>query len=249
MSERPKVLVTLNPSVSLEHAVRTSPSISKLQQTGNEVVVTTVLDSPRERDRKFGDTVGMLLPGGIDIHPSTYGQTPHPKLGDTNKEFDDMQVQLVHRAMDEGRPTLGLCRGAQMISVATEGSLHQNIPDIVGTEDHGPSIDVAGASGAHDIRILPGTKVYAITGVDVLQQVPSRHHQAIDNPGAMIVSGRSPAGIIEFTEHPDLPFFIGEQPHGELITPDNPNFSTLHTIFVRFHDEVLKNQRQTRRVS
>lgn len=248
MAERPLVLVTLNPATTVDKAIRVSPSIRKLRQTGNDVVVTTIHDSPRERERKYAQTHGLLLPGGVDIHPSAYGQDPHPQLGITNPAFDAMQIGLVKKALDDGRPTLGLCRGAQILSVATDGFLHQHIPDIT-NEYHGPSIEIAGESSKHDIHLVQGTKVHELVGTELLRDVPSRHHQAIDNPGAMVVAGRSPAGIIEFIEHPDLPFVVGEQPHGELITPDNHNFTRLHTIFTAFHDEVVEEKRRSRRAS
>ena len=229
MAERRRVLVTLNPVGSLEHAISISPSIKKLHETGNEAVVTTVDDNPREIMQKYRSTSGLLLPGGIDIHPSSYGEQPHPKLGTTNPAFDEFQFGIVNMALEDGKPTLALCRGAQVLAVATSGNLHQHIPDIT-NEDHGPSIDVIGQSSIHDIFITPGTKAHDIFETDHLTEVPSRHHQAINNPGAFVVSGESPAGIVEMIEHPALPFVVGVQPHAELIGPSDHNFSKMHGL-------------------
>ncbi len=250
MKERPRILVTLNPAGSLEHAINISPSIRKLRETGNEAVITTVDDSPHERAIKYRSTSGLLLPGGIDIHPSSYGQLPHAKLGTTNLAFDEFQFGIVNQALEDEKPTLALCRGAQVLAVATEGSLYQHIPDIPSiSEDHGPSIEVAGQSSTHDIFITPETKVHKIFETDKLRNVPSRHHQAIAHPGAFMISGESPAGIVEMIEHPSLPFVIGIQPHAELIGPSDHNFQRIQGLFERFHEEAKEYKQTDRKVS
>src|SRR6186997_3537965 len=69
---------------------------------------------------------GLLLPGGEDMDPSTYGAERHPQLGAPDKERDRTELLLTEWALAEGMPVLGVCRGAQVINVACGGTLYQD---------------------------------------------------------------------------------------------------------------------------
>ena len=72
---------------------------------------------------------GLLLTGGPDIDPACYGAEPHPELGPIDHDVDVFEIALCRHADRRGMPILGICRGAQVLNVAREGSLIQHLPD------------------------------------------------------------------------------------------------------------------------
>jgi len=79
----------------------------------------------------------LLLTGGPDLDPATYGQEPHPKTYGVNRAIDDFELALAHEALDREIPTLAICRGFQLLNVALGGTLYQHIPEHPGVEPHG----------------------------------------------------------------------------------------------------------------
>lgn len=61
---------------------------------------------------------GLLLPGGVDLDPALYGEEPHPALGEVHPERDSLELYLARYAAEKGLPTLGICRGIQVMNVA-----------------------------------------------------------------------------------------------------------------------------------
>jgi putative glutamine amidotransferase len=72
-------------------------------------------------------------------------------------------------------PTLGICRGMQVMAVAAGGAVEQHLPDRVGTEAHCP---VPGRYAAHSVTPVAGTRVSEILGAAPLD-VPTYHHQGV----------------------------------------------------------------------
>lgn len=161
---------------------------------------------------------GVLVPGGKDLNPKLYGQEAHPKTGMLDLKTDDLDLYLINKTLNDGKPFLGICRGAQALAVACGGTLIQHLPDVT-EETHGASeeksSDKVFENPHHSVIIDRKSKTYGVIKKDRITVI-SRHHQAIDNPGSLHVSGKSPGGIIEFVEHPSLPYHLGIQGHPEL---------------------------------
>ncbi len=159
---------------------------------------------------------GLVTIGGVDVDPSFYSQPPHPRLEKTVPARDAAEIALTRLALDEGRPLLAICRGAQVMNVACGGSLLQHI------EPRAPHHGPAGTdeSGWHPVEVTPGSLLARITGGSALH-VNSRHHQAVTPerlaPG-LVEAGRTEADglvILEAIEAPDHPFALGVQWHPE----------------------------------
>ena len=158
---------------------------------------------------------GVLLSGGVDVDPSLYGQAPHPKLGRVNRRRDDFELALTREALRRDVPILAICRGQQVLNVATGGTLVQDIPSTIeGAMRHGGK--GPRARRAHRAEVAEGSRLRDILGRGSMS-VNSIHHQSVDRPGeGLVVSARCPEdGVVEGVEMPARRFVVGVQWHPE----------------------------------
>ncbi len=143
----------------------------------------------------------VLLTGGPDIEPVRYGQTPHESVYGTDTAVDDFEFALVHAAIACDVPILAICRGIQVLNVALGGSLYQDIPTDLGVSPHGrPGVTNGELIGK--VELEPGTLV-ATAMATTSPECSCHHHQSINDLGqGLVVTGRSPDGIIEAVERP-----------------------------------------------
>lgn len=159
----------------------------------------------------------LLFAGGQDISPSFYGAAPHPQLGPTDPLQDEVEIALARRAAAEGKPILGICRGAQLLNVALGGTLYQDIPsELPGALDHQESTKRrAMAHLAHPIALDANSWLAGRLDTDELL-VNTLHHQALREiaPG-LRVTARAPDGVVEAVEGDGPGFVLGVQCHPE----------------------------------
>ena len=158
---------------------------------------------------------GLLLAGGADMDPSTYGAAPHPETTGTVPERDAFELALAGRAMERDLPFLGICRGMQVMNVARGGTLNQHLPDDYGHEDHRRSLG-SFDNADHDVRLARGSLAASIADEQV-HGTKSHHHQGAERIGeGLAVTGW--ATLDELPEVLELPgnrFSIGVQWHPE----------------------------------
>lgn len=155
---------------------------------------------------------GLVLVGGSDLDPASYGAEPHPATDPPRAFRDTAELALARRALDTGLPLLGICRGLQVLNVLLGGTLHQHVPDLVGHENHSPT---PGHFGAHPVRVEPGSRLAKLLDRTELT-VPTHHHQSVDRLG----DGLTPVawaedGVVEAAEHAAHPFAVAVQWHPE----------------------------------
>jgi putative glutamine amidotransferase len=163
---------------------------------------------------------GLLFSGGVDIDPIRYGQSPHPKLGDTSPRRDELELTLASIAFTHDLPVLGICRGIQLLNVATGGTLTQHLPgEETGQLRHDcffPKFPRDRLS--HTVDLTPSSTAASVMGAAQLQ-VNTMHHQGIDRLGdGWRAVGLSPDGLIEAIELPGHPFALAVQWHPEQLT-------------------------------
>jgi putative glutamine amidotransferase len=152
----------------------------------------------------------VVFAGGPDLDPALYGEEPHDATTSLRPERDAAEVPLMRAALDRDLPTLGICRGMQLLSVVCGGSLVQHLPEEVGHERHRPG---PGVYGLHDVRLAPGSRAHAILGDRV--SVPSYHHQGLESAGSLAVTGWADDDTPEVVEATELRFAIGVLWHPE----------------------------------
>jgi putative glutamine amidotransferase len=156
---------------------------------------------------------GLVLTGGCDIDPASYGQEPHPRTSGSSRERDDFELALARAALDRDMPLLGICRGMQMLNIALGGGIEQHLPDVVGHEQHRHT---PGAFADHHVRLEPGSLAARVVGREQ-EGVKSHHHQALDGLGeGVVASGWSVEdGVVEAIELPERRFALGVLWHPE----------------------------------
>ena len=155
---------------------------------------------------------GLLLAGGRDIDPLTYGARPHPETGEPSPERDRFELALLTAALDRDMPVLGVCRGMQMLNTGCGGTLVQHLEgELCERHRHTP-----GVFSDHDVELEHGSQAAAAAGAERLS-VRSHHHQALDELGeGLVVTGRCPDDdLVEAVELPDKRFALGVLWHPE----------------------------------
>ncbi|MGO9197910.1 MAG: gamma-glutamyl-gamma-aminobutyrate hydrolase family protein [Acidimicrobiales bacterium] len=168
--------------------------------------------SPLEAAEVIGRLDGLVVAGGNDVHPTRYGADSHERTVVAGGERDDLELVTIEAAVDEGVPTLAICRGLQVLNVSRGGTLEQHLPDVVGHERHSPT---PGGFGEHDVHVEPGTKLASLLSW-TSAAVPVNHHQAIGELGrGLVPSAYADDGVIEAVEDTTVPFLVGVQWHPE----------------------------------
>ena len=169
---------------------------------------------------------GLIITGGRDVDPGTYGQEPHPATdvpNEDNRLRDAWEFELLKGAIRRGLPVLGICRGAQVVNVALGGTLHQHLPDVLGHTRHQKGNAVFSTSS---VRTVPGTRLAALIGES--SDAQCYHHQALDRLGdGLIVSAQDDDGVIEAIEIPGDHFVLAVQWHPEERLDDLRLFAAL----------------------
>jgi len=164
-------------------------------------VVLPPTDDPAALDELLDRIDALLLAGGSDIDPATYGAAADRHTTGTWPERDRFEVALARRALERGIPLLGVCRGMQLLNVARGGTLVQHLPDVLGHNEHRTK---PGVFGEHEVRLEPGSLAARAAGSE-RTTVKSHHHQAVDRLGeGLVATGWSePGDVIEAIELAD----------------------------------------------
>jgi putative glutamine amidotransferase len=184
-----------------------------IQDAGGVALLLPPDDEASQNPAELLDRLdALMLAGGRDVDPLSYGARPDPNTGEPSPERDRFELALVTAALDRDMPVLGVCRGMQMLNVACGGTLLQHLEgELLARHRHTP-----GVFSDHDVALEPGSLAARAAGAERVA-VRSHHHQAVAELGeGLIVTGRSPEDdLVEAVELPGKRFALGVLWHPE----------------------------------
>jgi putative glutamine amidotransferase len=222
MSLRPKIALIgrfTNSASALRYAgvVSSRALLESLWAAGAEPV--TLMAAPEsDWEQRLRGYQGVLLAGGGDINPARYGQTPDESVYDVDDLQDDSDFGMTEYVLQQGIPTLAVCRGLHVVNVVRGGTLIQDMP--VNHRHVVQEVKVSDYESFGFTTELVGTSCY--------------HHQAIDKIGTGLeVLGRGPDGTIEAVGIESTGWARGVQWHPEDAAKSDVNQSGLFARLVK----------------
>lgn len=210
------------------------PSVAKAMARNNAIPVLVPAESGDLR-LYAQELDGLLLQGGIDICPETYGvkaeRTDHPG----SRVRDEYELDLLHAFVELQKPVFGICRGMQLINVYYGGTLHEDIRSSIGDSEihlcHERREELH-----HEVRIQPGSYFEFIFGPGI-KKVNSLHHQSVNQLGQnLIVEAKSLRDdVVEALRlNSDSNYVVGVQWHPELMQNKSEFFIDSDILFIDF---------------
>lgn len=183
---------------------------------------------------------GLLLTGGEDVDPVTYGKANEIyKCEAIDRYRDSLEFALIKKAIMLKMPVFGICRGEQILNVALGGTLLTDIPTDVGNGVIHRCPENS-KECLHNVNLISTSLLFRITGQNS-GMVNSYHHQAVDKPASGIkITAYSDNGVAEAIESDNTKiksFLMGVQWHPERLI-QNPLLSK--SIAKYFIKEVQK---------
>jgi putative glutamine amidotransferase len=190
---------------------------------------------------------GLVLQGGADVSPLTYGETPLRPEWAGDRTRDLYEIDLLQEFISRGKPVLGICRGLQLINVAFGGTLYQDIAlqhgdagehhDVEAFDQHFHRIDLVTDSGLGRLYPQRGDA-----------RVNSIHHQAVRDlgRGLAVEAVSAPDGVIEAVRWRGPSYVLGVQWHPEFHNPDDAELLDGAPLLKEFLAEAGKARRHSR---
>lgn len=203
-----------------------------LHKADSTLILKTAYGQPQDSiDQWLKSASGILLTGGVDIHPALHGKANEVhKCGKFDHYRDTLELSMIAAAKARRIPLLGICRGEQMLNVALGGSLYTDIPKDIGRKvKHRKRHRTA----THTVTIDTTSLLHAITGVNS-GIVNSFHHQSVDRPAAGIeIAARSADHVVEaITYQAEGWIALGVQWHPERLSFEDPLAGNIARWFV-----------------
>ncbi len=223
--KKPKILLTCSEKVDNNNLslICNHYYIEAIKKTGG----IPILSDPSYKgleDELIEMVQGVVFTGGGDIAPHLYGEEPHPETKDIDEERDEFEIKILEKAKEKNIPILGICRGAQLINVASGGTLYQDLPNHTYNKNH--MVNLKENSFLKDI--FKEDKI----------EVNSYHHQAINKVAPNFdVIAKTDDDIIEAIIIKDKEkFILGVQWHPERM------YETFERLFKKFIEIVRREK-------
>lgn len=124
----------------------------------------------------------LVLQGGADVAPETYGQKPLNDEWRGDVVRDRYEMALLRCFLAQRKPVLGVCRGAQLLNVAFGGTLYQDIATQCPSAHEHIDVDLYDQF-EHDVTFIQGSPLAELYPKSTQLRVTSIHHQAVAELG------------------------------------------------------------------
>ncbi|MFJ6900719.1 gamma-glutamyl-gamma-aminobutyrate hydrolase family protein [Streptomyces hokutonensis] len=190
--------------------------VGRVQQAGGAAVVLPEAE-PSHAEAVLHGVHGLVLIGGRDLSPTSYGRTPDGRSEDVSASADAFDLAVCREALARGIPVLAICRGMQVLNVALGGTLSEDVADQTSLRhrvEGGTPEQVLGFR--HTVSAVEGSVLDKLYGRRF--EVNSIHHQCLlDVAPALAVTARSDDGVVEGVQSAggQPPLAVGVQWHPE----------------------------------
>lgn len=182
--------------------------VSSVTQSGARAVIIP----PDENGSHVLESLdGLIIAGGADIDARLYNQSSHETSDKPRIQRDAGEISLYKKAKELNLPFLGICRGLQIMAVSEGGTLIQHLPDVTKL-NHRPA---PAQFVNHGARFKKGSLIETILQTSEMV-VNSSHHQAVETPGNLTITGWAEDETIEVLEDESKEFSLGVQWHPEM---------------------------------
>jgi putative glutamine amidotransferase len=166
---------------------------------------------------------GLVLQGGADVSPPTYGETPQAPEWEGDKVRDRYEIELFEAFVGKGKPVLGICRGCQLINVAFGGTLYQDIATMVPNAAIHRDTDRY-EQAHHPVSFVPDSRLAKLYPGKPEAMINTIHHQAVKKLGrGLLVEAKSvPDGLVEAVRWRGPSYVLGVQWHPEFMHAAGP---------------------------
>lgn len=154
-----------------------------------------------------------------NVHPEEYGEEPTAAHGDFDRDRDRISLPLIRACVARGQPIMGICRGFQEVNVAMGGTLHPEIRDLPGRDNHRMPPDGTLEEKfelRHEVRFTDGGPFHQLLGATAVM-TNTLHGQGIKAAGPrVVIDGHAHDGTPEAIYIADAPgFTLSVQWHPE----------------------------------
>jgi len=209
------------------HYVVSSPYVKAVRKAGALPVLLPVVE-PDDAAALLDMVDALVITGGCDVDPASYGQPPDPLLGPTDPQRDEADLAITRAAVLSNVPTLATCRGIQVLNVAMGGTLVQHIDEHMRVDLYNQDV--------HGVEIDAHSRLATILGTEAIG-VNSMHHQVIERlgPGVRAVA-HNHDGHVEAIEIDDAPAVLGVQWHPEMMRHRSDHLALFEDLVRQVND-------------
>jgi putative glutamine amidotransferase len=220
-----------HPFTAVQHSY-----VRAIMQAGGMPILIPSIFGEEDFMELYSRLAGILFTGGGDISLDYFRGDLHPRISEVDLNRDIVELGLMKVAANDGKPLLGICRGAQVMNVALGGTLYTHIYDqLKGALDHAYPGDLR-RTLVHPVNVNEESRAAEIFG-ETLLNVNSLHHQGLkDIAPPLRAVGHAPDGLVEVVEMPDHPYAVAVQWHPEWLTDQVP----MQRLFKSFVDASAK---------
>lgn len=187
---------------------------------------------PDSAERLVDLVDGVLISGGDDIDPSTYGDANTDSVK-VNQAADKFEIAVVEAARRQDKPVLAICRGLQLLNVALGGTLEQEVTSAGGVHDLISDDHEEMNARRHVVVFEPGSLLAGMYGTDEVK-VNTLHHQGLARlADEMVIEGRTDDGLVEAARCEGDWWALGVQWHPERLDGDHQR------IFAIFREAIV----------
>lgn len=230
---KPIIGLTANQSKEANNSMLAEDYYMSVVQAGGIPNIIPVITELPVIDEIIKNVDGIILTGGADVDPLYFGEEPMEQLGEVVPKRDCQEIYIAKKCIENNIPVLGICRGIQVLNIAGNGTIYQDIAtQVQNIKNIKHSQNAPRWHGTHKVKICKNTKTKAVLQEEAII-VNSFHHQAVKKVAEnFTVTATSDDGIIEGIEHNSNDYCIGVQWHPEAMWKRNDGFLNLFKALI-----------------